>query len=269
MSVSSSPFAYLALQQAAYRHLASWKRFPWLRRSCPLSSRPPATKAGQLGRIALATLKGIGLLHLLFFGFVAFTLCLWKFSDPSATSLMAYRRLTQGTTIKPVRFIPYGDISVGTRNAFIQLEDHQFWEHFGVDPEAIKDALAINRRIGRTVYGGSTITQQLARTLFLTPDRNLVRKYLEAGIALQLEIILGKRRIMELYLNYIEFGPGVFGLGAAARYHYKTSFYNLGYEQRLRLAAIITSPLRYNVNTLWNNAGMVARYRALLPKTEK
>ena len=85
----------------------------------------------------------------------------------------------------------------------------------------------------------------------------------ELIITLRMERVLSKKRILELYLNYIEFGPGVFGLGTAARYHYKTNFADLNASQRLRLAVIITSPLRYNVETMWDNYGMVARYRAL------
>jgi monofunctional biosynthetic peptidoglycan transglycosylase len=264
MTVLSDPLVPFRLQQAAHRWLDSRKLLAW-RRTCRLASaRPPRSLPERAHRLARAALKLALAVHILYFGFVALTLALWKFSDPAATSLMAYRRLTQGTAIRPVRFIPYSDISVGTRNAFIELEDHEFWQHFGVSPEAIRDAMANNRRIGRTVYGGSTITQQAARSLFLIPDRNLVRKYFEAGTAIIMELILGKRRIMELYLNYIEFGPGVFGLGAAARYHYTASYYDLGYEQRVRLAVIITAPLNYDVKTFWKNRGMAARYQALI-----
>jgi monofunctional biosynthetic peptidoglycan transglycosylase len=201
--------------------------------------------------------------HVLYFGSVALVLGLWKISNPGATSLMVYRKLTAGTNIRPVRFIPYGEISAGTRNAFIQLEDHDFWTHWGISPDAIKDAMAINKQLGRTVYGASTITQQLARTLFLSPERTWLRKYLEAGTAILLEQILGKRRILELYMNYIEFGPGIFGLGSAARYHYGQSFDQLNYDERIKLAVIITSPLRWTVDTMWKNRGMVARYNAL------
>ncbi len=176
---------------------------------------------------------------------------------------MLYRHLKQGTVIELPRFVPYEKIPASTRNAFIYLEDHEFWEHFGISPGAIRDAIATNRQRGRVVYGGSTITQQIARSLFLTPDRNYLRKGLEAETAILMELVLGKHRILELYMNYIEFGPGVFGLGSAARYHYRTNFAALDYEQRLRLAVIITSPLRYNTNTFWNNPGMVARYKAL------
>jgi monofunctional biosynthetic peptidoglycan transglycosylase len=264
MTVLSDPLVPFRLQQAAYRWLGTWKPLPRRRFSRTLSSRPPRGPRASVRWLATVALKLVIAAHILYFGSIALTLTLWKFSDPGATSLMAYRRVTLGIDIKPVRFIPFRDISAGTRNAFITLEDHEFWQHFGVSPEAIRDAIANNRRIGRTVYGGSTITQQAARSLFLSPDRNLVRKYLEAGTAIIMELILGKHRIMELYLNYIEFGPGVFGLGAAARHHYKASYYDLSYEQRVRLAVIITAPLRYDVHTFWKNRGMAARYNSLI-----
>ena len=179
-------------------------------------------------------------------------------------------RASQGTKVKPVLFVPLKKITVGTRNVFIELEDHDFYDHFGISPSAIKEAMRINKRVGIPVVGGSTITQQLARNLFLTPKKTYFRKYLEAGSAIIMELILGKKRIMELYLNYIEFGPGVFGLGQAARYQYKANYTELSFEQRVRLAVIITSPLRFNVHNFNNSRGMLARYFAIMgPQSEE
>src|SRR6185369_5627276 len=112
--------------------------------------------------------------------------------------------------------------------------------------------------------GGSTITQQLARNLFLWPDRMYLRKLLEAGTALILETFLTKERILQLYLNHIEWGPGIFGLEAGARYQFGTGVRNLDVEQISRLEAIITNPVKYSVKTYDHNRGMTARYDALM-----
>ena len=100
---------------------------------------------------------------------------------------------------------------------FVYLEDHQFYTHHGIDLEAVRTAYERNKRAGTLAFGGSTITQQLTRTLFLTPHKNYLRKYLEALLSLELDLLLPKDRIMELYLNHIEWGSGIFGVGTAAK----------------------------------------------------
>ena len=104
----------------------------------------------------------------------------------------------------------------------IRLEDYRFYSHHGVDLGAIRDAWMINSSIGRTAVGGSTIPMQLARNLFLTPRKTYLRKYVEALIALEMSLVLPKDRILELYLNVIEWGKGIFGIGAASAYYFKT-----------------------------------------------
>lgn len=111
--------------------------------------------------------------------------------------------------------------------------------------------------------GGSTINQQLARTLFLSPDKNYLRKYVEAIAALSLNAVIDKKRIFELYLNYIEWGKGVYGLGAAAEYYFKKPAARLTYDEGARLAAIIVDPVDYGVNDFYGQPVMAARYYIL------
>ena len=251
------------LQQGAYRFLTRYNL---------INQRPIRfAAAGHLGpwlRLARWVLIAGLCFNALAFGTMGFLTILFAFSNPAVTSLMMHRGL-DGTKVKPVLFIPLKNITAGTRNVFIELEDHDFYSHFGVSPGAIKEAMRINKLIGKTVVGGSTITQQLARNLFLTPKKTYIRKFYEAGAAVMLELILGKKRIMELYLNYIEFGPGIFGLGQAAHYQYGATYRELDFEQRVRLAVIITSPLRYNVRTFTDSRGMLARYYAIMGSPEE
>lgn len=216
-------------------------------------------------RLAGIVLKVIFYPQIVFFGTILLLCLLYTFINPPLTTLMI-QRATQGTAIKQPRFIPLSKIPKYVQNSMLYLEDHSFWEHHGIMPGAIREAFETNQRLGYPLYGGSTVTQQLARSLFLTPDKSYIRKYLEAGTALIMEAVLGKKRILELYLNYIEWGPGVFGVETGARYHYGSSVRDLEKEQFFRMAAIITNPLRFNVKTLYNSRGMTARYEALVER---
>jgi monofunctional biosynthetic peptidoglycan transglycosylase len=142
--------------------------------------------------------------------------------NPPVTALMVYRDVTVHQKSRPIRFVPLRQIPRVARNMIIRLEDYRFYSHHGVDLGAIRDAWMINSSIGRTAVGGSTIPMQLARNLFLTPRKTYVRKYMEALIAVEMDLILPKDRILELYLNCIEWGKGVFGIGAASAYYFKT-----------------------------------------------
>ncbi len=125
----------------------------------------------------------------------------------------------------------------------IAAEDARFYSHFGFDWTEIKDAVFDDLEEGR-VRGASTMTQQLVKNLFFTTHGSLLRKAAEASLVVPAELILGKRRILELYLNVVEWGPGVYGAEAAARYHYRTTSAQLNREQAARLAAILPSPRR-------------------------
>ncbi len=211
--------------------------------------------------VFLLRLAGLAMV-LLFALFVLLTLY-YRVSPPSVSMLMVYRTVFNRIPAKPTIFIPLESMGPATRRAFVKLEDRGFFEHRGVSLGALRDAFAINQKHGRIVAGGSTITMQLVKNLFLWPDRTWVRKALEVVLALFVEMFWSKDRILEIYLNVIEFGPGVYGLEAASRYHYKKSYRELTLNQIYRLAAIITNPLRYDVRTMVNSPSQMARLRFL------
>ncbi|MCX7040500.1 MAG: transglycosylase domain-containing protein [Spirochaetes bacterium] len=186
--------------------------------------------------------------------------------NPPVTALMVYRRLTVGQKTAETRFVPLRQIPRSARDMVVRLEDFKFYQHGGIDLGAIRDAYLVNTSIGYTLYGGSTIPQQLARNLFLTPRKTYLRKYVEALIAVEMDLLLTKNRILELYLNNIEWGRGVYGIGAAALHSYGTGIGNLSLDRIRRLVTIITNPLRYNVDTFTRSRQMAARYRYLVSR---
>lgn len=204
-----------------------------------------------------------GAFFVLFFGTVTILTLVYIKVDPPVTSLMVWRSL-QGVKVSPSRPLPLNKIPSFARKGIVYLEDHAFWTHNGVVLGAIREAWEANQKSGKLERGGSTITQQLARTLFLFPERMYLRKALEAGAALILETLLSKERILELYLNNIEWGPGVFGIEAGSRHHYGTGIRKLNTEQIARLEAIVTNPVAFTVKTYRKNRGMTARYEALI-----
>ncbi len=178
---------------------------------------------------------------------------LWvRFNPPRETAFMAQRlaELREKNPKATIKFqwVPYDRISRHLKRAVIAAEDAKFATHAGFDWEAIAKAREKNEKRGRVVYGGSTITQQLAKNLFLSPERSYVRKAQEAILTVMMELLLPKQRILELYLNVIEWGNGVFGAEAAARRYFNVSAAQLGEEQAARLAAMIPSPRRFERN---------------------
>ena len=176
----------------------------------------------------------------------------WRDHDPEATAFMK-ARLAQMRAHDPQaklqqRWVPYERISASLKRAIVVAEDSRFIEHEGFDWDAIEKAREKNLKRGKVVAGGSTISQQLAKNLFLSPARTPWRKGQEAIITVMIEHIMDKKRILEIYLNVIEWGDGVFGAEAAARHYYGTSAANLGPEQSARLAAIVPDPRRYDHN---------------------
>jgi monofunctional biosynthetic peptidoglycan transglycosylase len=179
----------------------------------------------------------------LLFGGVA----LYRFVPPPWTWLMT-DRLLQGEG-RDYRWRSLDDISPRLVEAVIASEDATFCAHSGFDMKAIEKALKTNARVEKRgrgrIRGGSTISQQTAKNVFLWPGRDWVRKGLEAGYTVLIETIWGKRRIMEVYLNVAEWGPGVYGAEAAARHWYGKSARELTPREAARLAAILPSPRRY------------------------
>jgi monofunctional biosynthetic peptidoglycan transglycosylase len=146
------------------------------------------------------------------------------------------------------QWVPYGRISANLKRAVIASEDANFADHDGVDWEALQKAYEKNNKRHKVVGGGSTITQQLAKNLFLSGSRSYLRKGQELIIAFMLETVMDKARILELYLNVVEYGRGVFGAEAAARHYYKISAARLGVEQSAKLAVMLPNPRYYDRN---------------------
>jgi monofunctional glycosyltransferase len=172
--------------------------------------------------------------------------------NPGTTAFMqnGLARLRSGNPTARLqhRWVPYEQISAYLKRAVIAGEDQRFLEHDGFDVEAMEDAYARNARRGRIRHGASTISQQLAKNLFLSPQRTYLRKAHEAVITMMIEHVLTKRRILEIYLNVIEWGEGIYGAEAAAQHYYGEAAADLDPEEAARLAAMIPSPRLYTRN---------------------
>jgi monofunctional biosynthetic peptidoglycan transglycosylase len=194
----------------------------------------------------LASLTALVLLQIWFVVHIGY----WGSNNPESTAFMRARLAAMREDNARARlahqWVPYSRISVSLKRAVVASEDAKFVSHRGFDWEAIQEAHERNVREGEVVRGASTITQQLAKNLFLSGERTWWRKAQEAAIAVMLETILSKRRILEIYLNVIEWGNGVFGAEAAARHHFGVAAANLTPEQAARLAAMIPSPRHYS-----------------------
>ena len=183
----------------------------------------------------------------------------WRDHNPESTAFMQQRLevLREKNPQAKLRhaWVPYERISPHLKRAIVVAEDSRFVDHEGFDWEAIEKAREKNRKKGRVVAGGSTISQQLAKNLFLSGERTPWRKGQEALITVMIEHTMEKRRILEIYLNVIEWGEGVFGADAAARHYFNTPAAGLGPEASARLAAIVPNPRFYdrNRNTAWIN----------------
>ena len=170
-----------------------------------------------------------------------------KWIDPPTTAVHIERRLQAWIHSKPYHehytFIPLNQISPDFQHAVIAAEDGRFYQHHGFDWRAIEIDAKEDMDGGR-VRGASTITQQLVKNLFFGTGRSILRKGAETTLVPVAEFVLGKRRILELYLNVVEWGPGMYGANAAAHYYYGTTARNIDREQGARLAAILPAPLR-------------------------
>ncbi len=194
-----------------------------------------------LGALVIA----FALAQLWFFSHILY----WTHFEPGSTAFMAarleaLRAKDSGAKLRR-EWVPYQGISVHLKRAVVAAEDAKFLDHEGFDWEAIEKAILKNERQGRVVAGASTISQQLAKNLFLSGERSWPRKAQEALITWMLEGTMSKRRILELYLNVAEWGEGVFGAEAAARYHFGVPAAALGPAQAAWLAATLPSPRRY------------------------
>jgi len=173
----------------------------------------------------------------------------WKWVDPGATSFqrqsLSLLREKNPQAELQHHWVPYGKISVQLKRAVVAAEDDKFIDHEGFDWEGMQKALQKNQRKGRVVAGGSTISQQLAKNLLLSPSKSVIRKGEEAIITVWLELLWDKRRILEVYLNEVEWGEGIFGAEAAARHYFGVSASQLSAAQAARLAVMLPAPRRF------------------------
>lgn len=189
----------------------------------------------------------------------------WGWVNPGTTRFMEIRlaelRARNPEAVLQQQWVPYAQISVNLKRAIIAAEDAKFVDHEGFDWDGIQKAMEKNQKKGRFVAGGSTISQQLAKNLFLTPNKSYLRKAEEAVITVMLENLWSKERIFEVYLNVIEWGDGVFGAEAAARHYYGQPAARLSPEQAARLAGMVPNPRYYDKH---RNAPGLGRKTAII-----
>jgi len=173
-----------------------------------------------------------------------------KKKNPKKTALMEYRYEEWKKKGKKYRitqiWVPLSSISSYLIKAVLIAEDDKFWSHEGFDYEAIKKAVEKDIKAGKFKFGGSTISQQLVKNIYLSPAKSPIRKLREAIITWRMEKVLSKRRILTIYLNIAEWGEGIFGIEAAARHYYGKSASELNPEESARLAAVLPNPRKFN-----------------------
>jgi monofunctional biosynthetic peptidoglycan transglycosylase len=171
-----------------------------------------------------------------------------RWVDPPTTAVQAERRVSAWILHRPYRkrytFVPLRRISLNLQHAVVAAEDGRFYRHHGIDWHEVQTVVDEDLNKGKLGRGGSTITQQLVKNLFLSTNRSLLWKALEFTLAPEAELALPKRRILELYLNAVEWGPGIYGAEAAANSWYHVPAARLDRDQAARLAAMLPSPLR-------------------------
>lgn len=222
--------------------------------------------------LVLAPIAAVLAIQLYFFAQIWW----WVGHNPTDTSFMKHQLalLQEKDPHAKLQFkwVPYNRISPNLKRAIIASEDANFTVHDGVDWEALQKAYEKNEKRGKVVAGGSTITQQLAKNLFLSGERSYIRKGQEFIIAFMLEQLMDKERIFEIYLNVVEWGNGVFGAEAAAMHYYGVPAANLGAGESARLAVMLPRPRFYDKNRgsiyLARRTGLILRRMgsAELPK---
>jgi len=173
----------------------------------------------------------------------------WKWNNPTDTSFMSIRLQEMQERYPDARlqyeWVDYGNISPNLKRAVIAAEDGKFLMHNGFDWEGMRNAMEKNLKRDSLSAGGSTISQQLAKNLFLSPTKSYLRKLQEALITVMIEVCWDKRRILEVYLNVVEWGDGVFGAQAAAQRHFRVAPARLSAAQAARMAVMLPNPRKY------------------------
>jgi monofunctional biosynthetic peptidoglycan transglycosylase len=207
-----------------------------------------AAKAPRRKHLVRLFFLWLGLVLVAAWTLAALTLVAAKWIDPPTTAVHVERRLQAFIHGKPYHehyeFVPLREISPDFQHAVIAAEDARFYQHHGFDWQAMELAADEDMEGGRRIRGGSTITQQLVKNLFFGTGRSFLRKGAEFTLVPVAEFVLGKQRILELYLNVVEWGPGIYGAEAASQHYYGTSARRLDRQQAADLAAILPAPLR-------------------------
>jgi monofunctional biosynthetic peptidoglycan transglycosylase len=217
-----------------------------------------------------STSRRRAILRIAVWGVVALAVSLWmlaslalvalRWIEPPTTAVHVERRVQAWIDHKPYQeryaFVPLGQISPDLQHAVIAAEDGRFYVHHGFDWQAIEVAAEGDVEGGR-IRGGSTLTQQLVKNLFFGTGRTWVRKGAESTLVPVAELVLGKRRILELYLNVVEWGPGVYGADAASRYYFKKPARNVGRQEAAELAAILPAPLKRKPERMGKYSGII------------
>jgi monofunctional biosynthetic peptidoglycan transglycosylase len=192
---------------------------------------------------------GIVLLIVGLYALCGIGIVLLRWIDPWTTAVQMERRVQALRAHRPYRkryeFVPLADISLNLQHAVVAAEDSRFRQHHGFDWVEMQKVLEDDVKRHRVGRGGSTITQQLVKNLFLTTERSFVRKGVESSLVPLTEAFLTKDRILELYLNVIEWGPGIYGAQAAVQHYYRIEASAVNREQAARLAAVIPAPLKW------------------------
>src|SRR5271163_581547 len=185
-----------------------------------------------------------------------------RWIDPPTTAVHIQRHLQAWIHHTPYheryKFIPLSQISPDLQHAVIAAEDAHFYQHHGFDWHEIEIAAEDDLEGDRT-RGASTITQQLVKNLFFGTGRSILRKGAEATLVPVAEFVLGKQRILEIYLNVVEWGPGIYGAEEACRYYHETAARNIGAEQAARLAAILPAPLKRRPERMNNYTAIILK----------
>ncbi len=206
-------------------------------------SKAAGRRRSVLSRIARVLVAAA----IFFYAFVTLSLLLLRWVNPFTTAVQVERHLESSLHRKPYRkvyaFAPIEQISPALQHAVVAAEDGRFFQHHGFDWKQVQIAVEDDLDRGKS-RGASTITQQLVKNLFLTTSRSFVRKAIEFTIVPLTELLLSKKRILELYLNVIEWGPGVYGAEASSRHYFQVPARRITRDQAVELASILPAPLR-------------------------
>ncbi len=220
-------------------------------------------KKGRVKRIFKVVALSLLVLHAAFLLLFFLGSLFVRFWNPPVTSLMLYRSVFSGERSRMINLLPLEQMPSDLGPMALSVEDARFYDHWGIDPAAMIDAWRHNDGFEKKRYGASTVTQQTARTLFLWPQKSYLRKYMEILIALELDLLVPKKRILELYLNYVEWGNGVYGAAAGARYHFDKPLKELSNDELARLVTLLASPRKYAPDTIDSRRPLQKRYHLL------